>query len=113
MQPRVPEEVRDDAILARLGGQPRRAPVVPGAGEVVEQLALVHGEHGVVRLWLGVDDSRARLGERRADAVRAAGQLGTGDPHADPDLAAGVVQPVPVAVDDRHGDRHGREPNHR
>ena len=61
--------------------------------------------------------ARRRPGGRRpassaaADALRALGQLGARRAHADPDLAARLVQPVAVAPDDGHRETHGGEPN--
>ena len=100
------EHVRDDAVLARVHRQPGRLPLLPGAGEVGRQRRVVDGQHGVVGLRLGVDEARAGLGERLADPLGARGQLGARRPDADPDLAAGVVQPVTVAPDHGHRESH-------
>jgi hypothetical protein len=67
----------------------------------------VDGVHDVGRLGRGVDEPRARGGQRLADRVGARGHLGPGDADADPDLAARVVQTVPIAPDDGHREGHG------
>jgi hypothetical protein len=60
----------------------------------------VNRVQGVARLRLGVEEARAGGGQLGANRIRARGQLGTRCVHADPDLAAGLVQAVEVAPDD-------------
>ena len=66
----------------------------------------MHGQKRVVAVLLRLDDRSARLDERGQDRLSAGGDLGGRHPHADPDLRSGLVQPVPVAPDDGHRERH-------
>ena len=64
---------------------PASLPVPPGSAEEVDEPGVVDGEQRVVVVRLGVDDRRAGVLERRADAVGARGQLVGVDRDADPD----------------------------
>jgi hypothetical protein len=105
----VGEDVGDDAVLARVDGQPRGLPRAPRAAQVVEQRGVVNGAQRRVVVWPRRDEPRARRGKLRADALGALGHLGARRTDADPDLTARVVQAVLVAPDDGHRQGHGRE----
>ena len=93
------EHVGNDLFLRQVGG----LPLVPGRGEIGEQLLVVDGEQRLVRVRLGLDDPPV---ERIENRVQAGGRLGRRAGHADPDLGRGLVEQAAIAPDDRHGKLH-------
>ena len=106
---RLREQVRDDPVLAGVGRQPGRLPLLPRAGQVAGERRVMDAVERRVGLLPRADHAGARGGERRADALRAGGQLRARRADADPYLAARLVQPVAIAPDDGHGEAQGRE----
>ena len=96
------EEVGDDAVLAGVHVQAGLTPAVPGSAEVIEQRAVVDGEERFALAFVGLDEWRPGGHQRLPDQLGAFGNLGARGADADPDLAAGPVQAMPVAPDDRH-----------
>ena len=84
-------------------GSPARVPLVPGRGEVGDQLRVVDLEQRLVRVWLGFDEPGLEHLANRGRARRGLGGRG-GD--ADPDLLERLVEQAAIAPDDRHGELH-------
>ena len=109
-QARVSEQVRNDPILARVLGEPRRKPVGPGAGQVADQLRVVITQGDVVGMPDRFDQRSAGRLDHDADRIGAGRQLGPRGADADPDLAAGLVAPMEIAPDQRNRQRHRPTP---
>ena len=86
--PRGGEHVRHDPVAAVLDRQPRRRPVPPDPGQVIDQERVVHrAQHRVVVL-AGGEHRRARRGQRVAQHQRPGRHLGAPVPDPEPHLAA-------------------------
>ena len=88
------EEVGHDAVLAGVVVQARRQPLLPGAGQVVEQLAVVDAEQRLVGVLGRRDQLGAGRQQGRADQLGPLRQLGSRRADADPDLSGRPVQGV-------------------
>ena len=65
------EDVGDDPVLPRVAVEARGPPLLPGAGEVGEQLGVVDASNRLVVVGLGLDDA-ARPSASSAARIRSA-----------------------------------------
>ncbi len=108
--PGVGKHVGHDPVLARVRRKARAPPLLPRRLQVGEQIGVVDLEQRLIGVGRGRHEPGAHPFQRLADRVRARRELGPGRPHAHPDLASRIVQPVAVAPGHGHREAHAREP---
>ncbi len=100
------EDVRDDAVLSGILGQPGSGPLVPGRFEVGDEAWIVDTRERAVGVAAGLDERSTALEQRVADPLGARWHLRPLGTHAYPYLAGRLVQQTAVAPDDAQRERH-------
>jgi hypothetical protein len=94
------KHVGHDSVLAGVVGQAGSHPVGPGGAEKLVERFVVDCEEMLVRVWFGGHEPGSGILEHATDRLGTGVDLGAGSSHPDPDLAAGLVEPMPIAPDD-------------
>ncbi len=100
---RVGEQVPDHVRLTGLGQMPLGDPGRVGAAHEVDEVGIVHGEHGIEAESRRFDDRRPRRDEPGVQHVAPLGLLVAGLAHTQPVAAIGRVAAVTRRPD--HGIR--------